>query len=1444
MSETTPPTANPAPANESVPAVVEDRFVHLHLHTDYSILDGLVDPYTLVRTAGHLGQPAVAITDHGRLSGTAEFYDAIGWYNRVHAERHPQTDDCLKNGCHSVLDCRAEKRCPKKGSAVGAEQHAKITPLLGILGLETYVAHHGRESREKGDWGHLVLLSKNERGWANLRALASRASLEGFYSKPRVDRELLAEHHEGLIALSACLGGHLAIVWRNEGAAEADDLIRWYKTTFGDDYLLELQWHNDQDPAGGDRAHEQWDFNRYLISASERLGVRLVLTNDSHYARKDQALLEEIVLANQQQMTLAEVAEAKRSGKGVLSFDTPDFYVKSRGEMGQALANWLRIAETHAPDLAKTIREQGKTWLETTLEIATRTEAFIPFRTGLHFPQFPVPEGATAESYLADLVWERAKGRYPQISEQTRRLIAYELQCVQELGFSAYFLITADFVDYARAEGIDVGLGRGSAPGSVVTYVLGITDVDPVAYGLSEGGIGLTRFLNPTVLYGLSADGFGTLSPEAASLVAPSAEEMESEMSSALRAAHTNQKEAFARGEGFDAATGSVFPKHLQEEAQERWRKLVKLAADEWTTVRRLGAANEVASAAQTDTRLHRTSLVEPLWRWLRHRAGGGAAGTKNDHQSYIARLLGLTSEQAKAPSAGEPALLPLYEFRHSRKSMPDIDIDFTPGHDGREKVMRYVVDKYGADHVAQIATFGTMLSKSAIKDVARAKGMPPQEADALTLLVPKKFQAQADDTGETEIPGVSLAEMISSEHPAVVEGSRELRTAMARDPMVNEIIRLASEIEGMKRTVSTHACGVLITPLAVTEYVSVEKTAKGTGMQAVHDGPTLTDKLGLLKVDFLGLKNLQVNRGTVDRIRERQGRDVEWRAVPDDDPDAMRLLRDGRTLGIFQFASDFATGILKQMKPKRVQDLMVATALGRPGPMEYIPKYVEARAAGKGEYGDPVFERIASPILEETYGVLVYQEQVMLLAIDLSAFTLPESDGLRKATAKKDAALLAKYRDKFVDGAVRSGVDRAFIEHYWDAVLTPFAAYSFNKSHSTAYALTAYKQAYLKAHFLPEFMASLMTVDQNETAKERGAVSPLAKAIAEARRVGIEMLAIDVNRSTDRVEIEDDTHLRMSLAAIKGIGDKPVNAILAAREHGPFADLRDFIKRTVEVEREKDPKTGRTVPAAVNKTVTLGLIRAGAFDAFGDRGVQIALAEAYFGTTSVKKRASLDWSVPPGRTDGIAPKDWLEAERELLGFYLSAHPANSIDPARVAAFVTAQEAIEKRLSQDKGKQPRDINQATIGECLVYDKVRDSECRVLAGVINGLRYVPNRSGNGGRLRGRFEDETGSANVVIWQPRETDGRAVRDAFRELQANPDLANGAGVIIAGGFSFNPQWDKEPGIVADRWELIPFAQSVSAAPVAAAVKQSDPTKLSSDAAEVEAGLATLFDE
>jgi DNA polymerase III alpha subunit len=1417
-----------------------DAFVPLHVHTDLSLLDGLSGPYSTVRTAGNNGAPAIAITDHGSLAGVIVFHDAVEWYNSVHAERHAAADCKKAKECHSAAVCAADERCPVAGSASPDGVHGSLAPIRGVYGIETYVADAGREVKDaehRSDMGHLILLARDEEGWHNLIHLASKASMEGLYYKPRIDMSLLEQYGRGLIGLSSCLGGHIARKLRDEGEDAADALIRRYQAILGpENYYLEVQWHNDQDlgcagcAAGshGEKGtdsftacrREQYNFNSYLLGAAERTGAPVVMTNDSHYARREMAPLEEVLLAIQQRTSMAEVAADKAVGKATLGFDTPDFWIKGRRDMQAALNDWYAQAKQHDPDMAAVLRAGAASWLDASVGIAARCTLPRPFETGkIHFPVFKVPaefmpddiadpdermaEGA--KRYLAHMTWERSKRRYPKMTEGVRRLIAGELQGICEMHYAPYFLIVAEYIDWARSRRIRVGLGRGSAPGSVVTYVMGITGLDPVKRKLTVDGIGFARFLNPEITYSIKPDAFGRLPQEALDMPAPPAAEMEAAVRDPLNA-WSSEWRAKAAAADLDKIAGRE-PKLRRDGSAGPWLRFesaMRLLTEEWDLIRRRG-------------------LIEIYWRWLTHIRAGGMPGDRNDVLSRVAYALGLTTIQAATIDGDQLPFLPDAHYRSARKGMPDIDTDFSPA--GRDEVLHHVVEEYGADHVCQIATYGAMLSKSAILDVNRAKGlMTSEEAQRLTLLIPKKFAAGKNESGD-DIPGVSLREMIESDLPTVVSASQPLRDAMAADPRVDDVIRTAARIEGVKRGVSTHACGVLITPRPVTDHVAVMRIDKGTGMQAVFDGTSL-EMQGLIKFDFLGLTNLDVNDACTDRLLERRGISLDWQEdLPDDDPAAMRVFCEGRTEGIFQFSSSFATGIIKSMQPKLISELAVATALGRPGPMEFIPEYLRGRAKGKTSYDDPVFARYAAAILDPTYGTMVYQEQMMRLVVAVAGFTLPESDALRKACSKKKLYLLAPWREKWVAGATAAGVGAAFAEAYWDAKVVPFAQYAFNQSHAAVYAETAYTQAYLKAHYELEFMAALMTVAQHEST-DKGDISPLAKAVAEARRSHIVIARPDINASTERIEIEPDPEapgdfdrgiLRLSLAAPKGIGTPPVAAIVAERRaNGPFTSFADFFTRMILRDKAVNPDTGKAIPNPVGKTASLVLARVGAFDDFDDRTSLVARITAYFGTTAKGKRAAISWEPEPGY-DPSAPRSSAEMDEELalLGVYASGHPADAISAADWESATTDCAAVAVFDPEDDAEARRADREAGV----------TTPPSSLVGVITAVSWKANKSKPGGKFGGKIEDGTASCNFMYWQPRDAAGPEVHAAFAAFRASAEAGTIArsAVRLTGRVSYEEKWDPAPKIEVSDWALLipaPYvAESAAPPPVVKAV-------------------------
>ena len=1381
-------------------------FAHLHTHSEYSFLDGLAKIEALIAKAVEDGASALALTDHGVLCGAIEFATAAAKVNANTPEFHPAVN-AADEPCDS-------KVCAKIRAADPARDHlAQPRPFKTIMGIETYVAWGSRLDRpekkvkkKKGDVeaviepaeapvpdgdlsdlsdelaaadigsgkadlsgsGHLVLLAKNEVGWRNLIILSSTGWMDGFYYKPRIDWELLEKHHEGIIALSSCLGGHLGKLVMAGDYAAADALVTRYQNLFGEDYYLEAQDHLDG-------SEEQRRLNNYVADVGTRLGIRVVATNDLHYVRRADARVEDVLLAIG---TGSLVTDPNRG----LKFDTPEFYLKAGWEMEDTftqteLKAYLEASEAAAggdeeaakslPQLAATLtesRERVAPMLDASVEVADKCEQLNLLSTRLHFPHFDIPAEfadnsindeeerrvKAANDYFAHRVREKISWRWPDIASSDDRIdqIEYEIQAIQELEFAEYFLITEDIIEFAKANGMEPSPGRGSAPGSAVAYVLGITNIDPFKYKLVTGGIGFTRFLNPVVIYWMEPGVF-TASPPEMPAERPSRDEMEAIVLGLL-------KERVSELE----ASGELKPD----------RK--RLLQDEWRMIKQHG-------------------LIEPYWLL----ASTETVGDRNVVHSGIAWVLGITSvrPRTRKNEVGEivSRFRPLLHFKHARKGMPDIDMDFPPGPNGRDKVIAYVREKYGHDQVCQIATYGVMKAKSAIKDVSRALGLSFDEADSLAALIPDKFQPTLEEGEEDEKDDTKVIKMMmTSKDPGIVSDSQPLRDAVNANPQIKNVVWYAAQLESTKRQVGTHPCGVLITPVPYEGNIPVMRTKTGEA-QAQYDGTTVAEQ-GWLKEDFLGLRNLTVIGETLRLLKENLGIELTQEDIPDDDPRAMALMRKGQTLGIFQFSTSFAVGILNQIKPKSVSDLMIATALGRPGPMAQIPKYVEGAKRGHGIYPDPTFEKFAKPILEETFGVLVYQEQVMLLAIAMSGFSLPESDGLRKACAKKDEKQMAYYREKFVQGAVKNGVPGGVVSAYWDEKIAPFASYAFNRSHSAAYAMLAYRLAYLKAVYTLQFMAALTTTDRKEKGKGKGAAPAVVGEMAEARKMGLAIKPIDLNHSAaDNFTIEDDNSLRMPFTIVKGVGEGPSEAIENERKrNGPFTGLDNLLART-EAARVIDEATGRLRPNPVNKTVIMALIKVGAFDELDDRMSLLTRYEAFKATASKKKQAEIDLSPTPNyvRPD-IAPRDQLEWEKELVGDYITGNPALLIPQSE-----------------------RDRANCTVDDVLAYDKARDKEERILAAVFVNAKHAPNRNG-GSRIFGTLSDGYSECSFVMFD------RA--DNYDALVNTLESVKRQAVLLKGGFSAgkdNEGKPRAPQFIINNWKLITVRDELAAvAPTKAA--------------------------
>ena len=950
-------------------------FVHLHVHTQYSLLDGAIRLNDLMEKAKEFNMPAVAMTDHGNPFGVIEFYET-----------------------------------------------AKEYDLKPIIGCEVYLAKDHKKKTSKEKLYHLVLLAENEEGYRNLLKLVSISHLDGFYYKPRIDKELLKKYHKGLIALSACLHGEIPelLVQGNEEAAKK--VLEEYLDIFGrENFFLELQ---------SNKIQEQELANKGLVKLAKKYGLGLVATNDCHYLKKEDAFAHDILLCIQTGKNIHD--------KDRLRFSTDEFYFKSPQEM-----------ETAFNEVPEAIKN--------TMLIAERCNLTLDMNT-YHFPVFPVPKGETLESYLYKEAKKGLRQKLEQrgLSEEAQKpyweRLEYELKVITEMGFAGYFLIVADFISYAKKNGIPVGPGRGSAAGSLVAYALDITEIDPLPYGLL-----FERFLNP------------------------------------------------------------------------------------------------------------------------------------------------------------------------ERKSMPDIDTDICMAR--REEVLKYVVHKYGGkEHVAQIITFGKMQARAVVRDVGRALDMPYQEVDKIAKLIPP-------------ILNITLKEAIESEP--------QLKELAEQDPKVKQLLEIAQLLEGLPRHASTHAAGVVISddkPLVY--YLPLYRGSKGEVVtQFDMKG---VEKVGLIKFDFLGLKTLTVIQKALDLIEKHKGIKLDLSSIPLDDKPTYKLLCKGDTAGVFQLESSGMRELLRRLKPSCFEDLIALIALYRPGPLEsgMVDDFIN-RKHGKTpiQYPLPQLE----PILKETYGVILYQEQVMRIAVKLAGYTLGQADILRKAMGKKKPELMAAERSRFVEGAVKNGVPREKAEYIFN-LIEKFAGYGFNKSHSTAYALIAYRTAYLKTHYPLEFMAALLTC-------EMGSMDEVVKYVIACQDRGIEILPPDINKSELDFIVEDGK-IRFSLAAIKNVGTAAVPYILKAREEGPFKSFIDFCER---VDLKK-----------VNKRVIEALIKAGAFDSLGHKRAQLMMAlSEVMERAQMKKQQSnalqlslFDLSGGPQKETIELPDidEWSEDvrlayEKEALGFYLTGHP-------------------------------------------------------------------------------------------------------------------------------------------------------------------------------------------
>ena len=1059
-------------------------FVHLHNHTEYSLLDGAAKVRSIVDKAHALGMPAVAITDHGVMFGVINFY----------------------------------KAARKKG----------IKPLIGC---EVYVAPRSRFDREakKDDHPHhLLLLARNMQGYRNLIKLVTLSFMEGFYYKPRVDRELLEQHSEGLMALSACLAGEIPRLILQGEEEKARETALWYQQTYGkDNYYLELQDHG---------LPEQQELNQKLLQLGETTGIPLVATNDVHYLERDDASAHDVLLCIQTAKTVEDPGRLKFGGDG--------FYFKSGAEMKETFAAF-------PPEI-----------LENTLKIADACELEFDFDS-THLPPYDIPEPyKSAEEYLKALCYAGLEKRYDPLEPHITERLEYELGIINQMGFPGYFLVTWDFVNFAREQGMPVGPGRGSAAGSLVAYALGITNIDPLRYGLL-----FERFLNP------------------------------------------------------------------------------------------------------------------------------------------------------------------------ERVSMPDIDIDFC--YERRDEVIRYVVDKYGEDRVAQIITFGTMAARLAVRDVGRALGFNYGEVDRVAKMIPHEL-------------GMTIGKAL--------EMNKELRELYENDERYRHLLDTSLKIEGLSRHSSTHAAGVVIAGEPLMEHVPLLKTNEGV---VVTQFPmTELEELGLLKMDFLGLRTLTIMDEAIRQVnRNRSGDEALFvDDIPLEDKSTFALLSQGETAGVFQLESSGMRSVLRELKPTRFEDIIAVVALYRPGPMEQIPVFIESKHGTRAiKYPHPELESV----LKETYGVMVYQEQIMEVAARMAGFTLGQADLLRRAIGKKKMEILDEQRVIFVNGVEQKGYGRKLGDKLYDLIVK-FASYGFNKSHAAAYALIAYQTAYLKANYPVEFMAALLTGVMSSSDK-------ISLYIADCRRQGIEILPPDVNESEVNFTKIGENRIRFGMEAIKNVGRGAIEAIIRIREQeGRFISLHDFCRK---------------VPAC-NRKVVESLIKSGAFDSLGGFRAQylnIMEKALAYGHQMEKERQNgqisvfsfLEDTAFGGSDDDLLPpipefsaKEKLALEKEMVGLYISGHPLDQ--------YGVIIENLKRVIPVAELTEAGDRRPVTI-----------------AGMISSLRQIYTKKGQPMCFM-QVEDLTGEVEVIVFSDlfERHQNRLQEDKVILLSGNTDLKEEEAVkIIAREISFLPQ-------------------------------------------------------
>ena len=1074
-------------------------FTHLHVHTEYSLLDGSSKIKEITKRAKELGMDSLAITDHGVMYGVIDFYRA-----------------------------------------------ALANDIKPIIGCEVYVAPGSRFDKEanagEDRYYHLILLAENNTGYANLCRIVSKGFVEGFYYKPRVDYEVLKEYSEGIICLSACLAGEVQRYLAKENYEEAKAAAIRYMEIFGkDNYFLELQDHG---------IPEQRTVNQSLMRLSQELGLDLVCTNDVHYTFEDDVEAHDILLCIQ--------TGKKKSDEDRMRYEGGQYYLKSEEEMKSLFP--------YAPQA-----------LENTHKIAERCN--VTFEFGVtKLPNFDVPEGYTPWTYLKELCENGLHNRYPVFrgeedvhckltKEELQERLDYELNTIKNMGYIEYFLIVWDFIHYAKSNGIAVGPGRGSAAGSLVSYCLEITDIEPMRYNLL-----FERFLNP------------------------------------------------------------------------------------------------------------------------------------------------------------------------ERVSMPDIDVDFCI--ERRQEVIDYVGRKYGKDHVAQIVTFGTLKAKGVVRDVGRVLDMPYAQCDSIAKMIPNDLHMTLE---------------------LALKQNKELKALYDTDSEVKYLIDMSMRLEGLPRHASMHAAGVVICGKPVEEYVPLSRAADGS-ITTQYIMTTL-EELGLLKMDFLGLRNLTVIQNTQRYIKKNRGIDLDLNKIDYADKKVLDYIGTGNTEGIFQLESGGMKNFMKELKPQSLEDIIAGISLYRPGPMDFIPKYIEGKNNIESvTYDCPQLE----PILEPTYGCIVYQEQVMQIVRDLAGYTLGRSDLLRRAMSKKKADVMAKERQKFVygdeaegvKGCINNGISEEIANKIYDE-MTDFAKYAFNKSHAAAYAVVAYQTAYLKYYYTAEFMAAMLTSVMDNTSK-------VAEYVYSCRSMGIKILPPDINEGESGFSAGDHC-IRYGLTAIKNVGKAIIDNLVEEREHhGKYKDLEDFITRTAGL--------------GVNKRAIENFIKAGAFDSLGATRKQMMMVyiqimdgvnqekkDAMAGQISLfdfaDEEAKETYKVQMPNVGEYDTDQKLEFEKEVIGIYASGHPLQDQESKwrRVITNMTLDFA-----EQEEGEDP---------------KVEDKSHVTVGGIVSAVTRKFTKTGAQMAFI-TLEDLVGTIEVIIFPRQYESNRHLivegKKLFIEGEANIE-ENAAGKVIA---------------------------------------------------------------